>query len=235
MLLVSFLRAEGKGISFAFIDPAGVDLQMIGDPPPEGSSDCRAEIGTLLFLQAGRTPEAAARVATEREITSEAFSAAVGPWFHAVNLPKTAALLAAAKGDTEMAAERAKRLWARTPPPKLDRRIHPAFPPPAGSSYPCADAAVGTVWGFILADLIPEKREGLFVRAAEIGDDQVLAGVRFPSDIVAGRKLGVELVRRMLEDPQFQASLEAARAEVKEAAANKALWAAPVPVPVPIR
>ncbi|HEY8965648.1 MAG TPA: hypothetical protein VIM58_04340, partial [Candidatus Methylacidiphilales bacterium] len=212
---------------FAFVDAAALDLAFLGDPPAENSPDAKAEFGTLLYLQDGRTPEAVARIAAEREMAPEVFAGAVGPWFNAAALPKTAALLAAVKADTERAADRAKRTWARTPPAKADRRVHPAAPLPPGSSYPCSDAAVGTVWGFVLGELMPDKRQGLFVRAAEIGDDQVLAGLRFPSDVVAGRKLGVEITRQLLESPAFQDALKEAKAELD--AAPKTVAALPSP------
>jgi len=216
--------AEARDRSFAFVDPAGIDLRFLGDPP--GSAEERAEIGTLLFLQNGRTPEAAARIAAEGNPTLDAFSGAVGPWCVAASLPKTAALLASVRADVERVAQRGKGMWGRTLPAREDRRIHPSAALPPGSSYPCTVAAVGTVWGFVLGELVPDARPKLFQRAAEIGDDQTLGGLCYPSDVVAGRKLGVEFTRLLLADPGFQAALAEVRAEV--AAVSKAV-SAPAP------
>ncbi len=209
-------RAEARDRDFAFVDPAGIDLRFLGNPP--GSAEERAEIGTLLFLQNGRTPEAVVRIAAEGKLTLDAFGGSVGPWCVAASLPKTASLLASVRGDVERAAQRGKGLWGRTFPAREDRRIHPAVALPPGSSYPCTVAAVGTVWGFVLGELLPDSRPKLFQRAAEIGDDQALGGLCYPSDVIAGRKLGVEFMRLLLADPGFQAALEEARAEVAAAA-----------------
>ena len=49
-------------------------------------------------------------------------------------------------------------------------------------------------------------------RGREIGWDRVIGGVHHPSDITAGRVLGLAVARALLRNPDFQTDLE----EVKE-------------------
>ena len=57
-----------------------------------------------------------------------------------------------------------------------------------------------------------------------VGWHRVLAGVHFPSDIQAGRVLGMAIAARMINSPAFQADLAAVKAELaaKRAPAAKA-------------
>ena len=47
------------------------------------------------------------------------------------------------------------------------------------------------------------------------GDDQVIAGVHFPSDVLAGRVLGRAIFDRLMDNPQFQEDLKQAKMEVE--------------------
>jgi acid phosphatase (class A) len=73
------------------------------------------------------------------------------------------------------------------------------------------------VWSLILAELFPEHREALLARGKEFGIDRTLAGMHYPTDVAAGQKLGAEIFRRLMTEPDFKAQLDHARAECKAA------------------
>ena len=82
-------------------------------------------------------------------------------------------------------------------------------------AYPSGHAAVGAVAAILLAELLPERRQQLFVRGWELGDARIISGVHFPSDVEAGRILATTLVALMIQNPRFNADLTAVRAELR--------------------
>ena len=63
--------------------------------------------------------------------------------------------------------------------------------------------------------MVPEKRAAIFARAAEYGENRVILGVHFPSDIEAGRMNATAMIAVMMQNPDFKTDLAAARAEVR--------------------
>lgn len=61
----------------------------------------------------------------------------------------------------------------------------------------------------------PAKLGKLVEAGGAIGDSRVICGVRYRSDVEAGRKLGAAMVARLHADPQFLNDLAAAKAELR--------------------
>jgi acid phosphatase (class A) len=67
----------------------------------------------------------------------------------------------------------------------------------------------------VLADIVPGDTGAIAERGQQIGDDRVIAGVHFPSDVIAGRKLAQTIYNQMASTKDFQDEEKAARAEIK--------------------
>jgi hypothetical protein len=186
---------------------------LLGDPPPDGSAEHKAEVNKILDLQASRTPEEERRCKDEEEVTVFAFSTVLGEDFNSKNLPVTAAVMSEALADTKAITGDAKLLWRRVRPPLAEPRIHPCVKLEHTASYPSGHATRGMVWAILLAEIFPDQRSALLARGKQIGDDRVLAGMHYPSDVVAGQKLGDAIAAKLLANPQFKTELEKARAE----------------------
>lgn len=96
----------------------------------------------------------------------------------------------------------------------------PCPAPPAGDyspSYPSGHATVGAMMAILLAQMVPERHEALFALGWEMGEDRVVSGVHFPSDVEAGRVLGTVLAGAMHQDARFRADFAAARRELRAA------------------
>ena len=186
---------------------------LLGDPPADNSPEHKAEIDRLLDLQAARTPEEEHRCKDEEEVTVFAFSTVLGEEFNATNLPVTAKVMAEAQADSKVVANAAKLIWKRVRPPLAEPRIHPCVKLEHTASYPSGHATRGMGWGTLLAEIFPDKRDALLARGKQIGDDRVLAGMHYPSDVAAGQKLGAEIASKLLANADFKAQLEKARAE----------------------
>lgn len=88
---------------------------------------------------------------------------------------------------------------------------------PAAGSYPSTHAAVGWLWGQILAELAPEKAGELLSRGIEFGDSRLVCGFHYPSDLAAGRLAAAVLLVQLQQDPKFRKDLASAAREVARA------------------
>jgi acid phosphatase (class A) len=188
--------------------------QLLGDPPAAGSADEKAEIDRLLDLQKNRTPEEEQRCKDEVEVQPFAFSPLIGDWFSPANLPETDKLLKLATKDAKPIFGAAKSVWNRQRPFKVSDQIHPCVMEEKTPSYPSGHATRGILWATIISDLVPQDKEAVMAYGREIGDDRALAGMHFPSDVIAGQKLGKEIAGRLLADPDFQKQLDKAKTEI---------------------
>jgi acid phosphatase (class A) len=195
--------------------------QLLGDPPAAGSPEEKAEIDKLLQMQKDRTDEEIKRCKDEVEVQPFAFSIVLGDWFSAKSLPETDKLLKMATKDAKPIFGAAKAVWNRQRPFLVSDQIHPCVIEEKTASYPSGHATRGIVWATIIAELMPTDKDRIMAYGREIGDDRALAGMHFPSDVIAGQKLGKEIARRLLADPDFQAQLEKAKAECAADAAIK--------------
>ncbi|HEY9233542.1 MULTISPECIES: acid phosphatase [Phenylobacterium] len=87
------------------------------------------------------------------------------------------------------------------------------------ASYPSGHSMTGWAWALILAELAPQKADAMMSVGKEIGESRVICGVHYASDVEAGRILASAMVARIHADPQFQADMQKARAEIAKAGA----------------
>ena len=67
----------------------------------------------------------------------------------------------------------------------------------------------------LMAALVPEKRAGIFARGWQMGENRLITGVHYPSDVEAGKLLATASAGFMREAPAFKTDLAAARAELR--------------------
>jgi len=197
-----------------FVDPQRIKVEeILSGPSPSGSIETQREIEMVLALQSTRTAADVARIKREGKLSPFLFEDVLGPWFTRENLPLTMAFLETAGQDASQLGETGKKLWSRPRPPLQDKRITPSVGLPANGSYPSSHGLCGLVWGTLLAELAPDLRTVLIKRGEQIGDDRVLGGVHFPSDVEAGRALGHAILAEFTASAAFRASLGSAREE----------------------
>ena len=222
MVLTIFCLADGPATQPASLAPDNFDFKaMLGDPPADGSDLQKGEIEKLLELQAQRTPEEVERCKAEVEGTAfEMAAPALGTSFDAKAFPLLSALMKDVTKQTKVVSNAAKANWVRKRPYLLDDRVKPCVDLEKSFSYPSGHATRGIVWATLLGEIFPEHREALMTLGRQFGTDRSLAGVHYPSDVVAAQKLGAEIAKRMLADPEFHARLDKAKEEVTTAAAH---------------
>ncbi|HTV49240.1 MAG TPA: phosphatase PAP2 family protein [Phycisphaerae bacterium] len=199
---------------FYFLTPGSIDFKTLLTPPPANNSFVtHAEINWMLELQNTRTAEQIARAKREVNLNPFLFSNVLGSWFNPDDLPITTQLLRQASNDTSIISYTAKNFFARPRPYTLDPRLKPCVKLESSFSYPSGHSSHAIVWGIILSTMFPERRDAIMARAYQIGDDRVIGGVHFPSDVAAGHVLGYAIAAALLANPEFQADMEKAKQE----------------------
>jgi len=204
--------------AFNYFDPATVDLKaLLPDPPADGSPANLKEIDLILEKQQSRTPEEVNRIKREVHLDVYLFDTVLGPWFTAQNVPLTAAFFKKIDDDIYPVILSAKKDWHRPRPPSQDSRVHPPIDLPKNDSYPSGHSTFGTLDALVLAQLVPDLKDQFLARGRQIGDDRVIAGVHFPSDVEAGRTLGKALFDKLMASPAFRVELVLAQQELATA------------------
>lgn len=193
----------------------------LAPPPPTGSDEDKADLAVVLWLQRTRSREDVARATRELVLDLDAFAAALGPGFDAGAHPRTRELLDLVHARATRPIQDAKKRFARPRPFQADARVAPAVEREVTFSYPSSHATRGVLVARVLADLAPARREALLEAGLRAGYDRVVAGVHYPSDVLAGQRLGGALADELLASPDVRARLEAARAAEWRAAAGR--------------
>jgi membrane-associated phospholipid phosphatase len=100
------------------------------------------------------------------------------------------ALVHVALSDAMVATWDAKYAFQRPRPNEVDPSINTVSTISASPSYPSEHAAAAAAASAVLAYLFPDDAQLFADRAEEASHSRLLAGVQYPSDIVAGQELG---------------------------------------------
>jgi len=184
---------------------------LIGPFPAAGSPRDDQDLAALLRLQASRTPADVERIQGGEHLGLESFSAALGDGFDPGRYPLTASLLAKAGRDVKDVVEPLKDRFGRPRPCLSHPEVHPVSACREGFSYPSFHAARGVLFAMLLADLVPERAPALQARGLQIGGDRALGGMHYPSDVLAGQRLGAAFLPFWLRHSRHARMLEDAR------------------------
>jgi len=198
-------------------DPA----HYLPPPPAPGSSRAAAELAEVKRLQAEATPEQRAQAtADDGSENGTIFAAVLGPAWDLSKLPVTAKLLNEVTGSEGPFSDIAKKEFHRDRPWIVDAALQtcaPHKPSQDHASYPSGHATVGYGMGVVLANLMPDHAQAILARSQQFAENRLICGFHFRSDIVAGQQFGTIMAIRLMQTPQFEADMEAAKAELRAA------------------
>ena len=194
-----------------------VNLPILLAPPPAAESDQqRVDLTTVLLAQEGRTVAQGNRAVADNDFSIFRIAGEVlGPSFTAERVPKTTALFARVNKDAQTVFEATKDVWERPRPFKMSTDIRAIGELPKSGSYPSGHATLGYLAAIILANMVPEKNENLFSRGREYGQNRILAGVHFPTDIEAGRIAATAMAVALMQNEAFMKDFAEAKAELR--------------------
>lgn len=185
-------------------------------PPPmlNDSPETRSELDTLLLRQDNdRKPDMVRQINNENDIAGPISAFTIDGMIEPYKHPKTKKLIDAVGATVGYYAMSYKLKYQRALPSQLEPRLSTMFVPPRTASYPSDYAALGQAYALILSKLDPSNQANYVQRAMDISLHREIAGVQYPSDGVAGRKLAKAVVEAMLEVPQFQDMFNEAQIE----------------------
>ena len=210
VLLLAVLCAPGVAktdADFHDLDPAQVDLTVLLPPPPDpGSAQERGDEQAVAATVARNSSQfVLAQEASRRDVFF--FAASIGPGFTAPKFPLTAAFFGRVGSDVEKLVDLAKRYWDR-PRPNGAAKKH--------SSYPSGHAAFAASTAIFLAQLVPCKRDQIFVQARIFAENRIVLGLHYPSDVAAGWTAGTLAAFEMMQNPTFERDFAATKAELQQ-------------------
>ena len=188
-------------------------------PPAANSAQTRQELDELLAIQERRTQAEVDAARADRKTEVWQFAGALGLAPGQVeDLDSLGDLAEQVEDDVRPYVRAAKHRFLRLRPYEVEPRIEPCIENVRGDlSYPSGHATYGYVMAFLLADLVPERRQELISRAQDFARQRAVCGVHFPSDLEAGRRGASWLSAQFLANPQYQAASSKARGELREA------------------
>jgi acid phosphatase (class A) len=218
-LVALTLRAQpARTFVYMKAEPAAI-AELLPTPPAPQSRQTLAELDELHGIQEGRSPqEVALAKQDDSEVDVFAYRGVIGPGFTKEALPTLASFWKNLQNDSALILTASKTLFHRPRPYHADTSLRPVCRTSedrANFSYPSGHATNGYLWGFVLALMVPEKREAIFARADEFARNRLVCGVHYPTDLSAGKQAASLMMGNLLADPRFRRDLEAARAELR--------------------
>jgi len=189
-------------------------VSLLPAPALAGSEEGLAELALVRQLAAQRTAEDEKTMKEEERMSAFSFAAAIGQGFAPGRYPKLEALMEQVEKSGAPVIREGKQAWSRPRPFMADHGIK-ALMEEKSFGYPSGHGTRGILYALVLAELFPERREALLERGRVIGWHRVLAGVHYPSDIQAGRVLGLAIFGELMRTESFVKALEEVKAEVR--------------------
>lgn len=202
-----------------FTDAKEINLVDLLKPPPAlHSPQMQAELGEILSLQVTRTPEMEARAKADAEENVWRFGDAINnPNFTKEKLPKFSAFFDRIVETEGAVTDPYKDVWKRPRPHLYSDLVKPCVPLSKSGSYPSGHTTLGMLMGIVLAQMLPEKRDALMDRAWEYGENRLIGGIHYESDIEAGRISGTVIAQVIATHEDYRKEFIAAKAELRAA------------------
>jgi acid phosphatase (class A) len=205
-----------------FVSPEQLDIAAIlPAPPAAGSWQHSMELAELHRIQEERTPaEVAHAQQDDKNEHIFIFETVFGPGFNRIALPATALLSDHVKNDEGIIVGPAKKFFARPRPYHFDATIQSVCKTTenrADFGYPSGHGTTGYLEALVLIQIAPEKRREIMARADDYAHSREVCGAHYASDEAASQATAYAMMALMMNHPQFQRELAAARVETRSA------------------
>lgn len=182
-------------------------------PPKPGSETQKNDEMTLLKFQADRTAADCKRAEVEVQATLKNFYGLPYGGFSDEAIAALTPFFDQLRNDSAFYIMHLKEEYPRPRPFTYLKQLRPCVLKESSLSYPSGHAALAKIYGLVLADLFPQQREPILVRSETIASDRVLAGVHHPTDIEAGKQLGVVLYGKFKASAEYVRLFNAVKAK----------------------
>ncbi|WP_446744201.1 acid phosphatase [Silvibacterium acidisoli] len=201
-----------------FFSPDTLNFNEILSAPPDPNSDAgRRDRDELLRIERTRTQsEIQAAQQDDQEEDIFIFRDVVGPSFTPEKFPLMKAFSAHLKNDSEVVDPPLKHLFNRPRPYQADLTQHPVCQLSKEPSYPSGHSMLGYLFGYVLAQMIPEKRDAILKRADLYAYHRLVCGVHYPQDLEASRIASSVLFGLISTNPAYRKEFDSAQQELRQ-------------------
>ena len=181
--------------------------------PANDSPETSAELETLKNFAANlRTPETVKHIVFENDMPTPLVSYEEVGLFSSEKNPEAEELITKVVVDAGVFIISYKKEFLRVRPDFLAPDLKTVIPNPGHPAYPSGHGGQSHIVGLILAMLDEKHKDIYMAHAWAIGTRREIAGVHYPSDSVAGRKLAEDVLAKLMKVPEFQEQLKEAKA-----------------------
>lgn len=201
-----------------YLTARDLDLAIILPPPVVAGSEAdREQQAMVLAAQRAASPDRIAQAQRDVDESLEVmFGAVLGKSLGAADLPATARLFDRIGETEEAVVDPAKKAFNRRRPYLSNAEIKPLVRPSTSGSYPSGHTTRVNVSAIALVALVPEKRDAIWLRAADYAWSRVVGGMHYPNDLEGGGRAGTAIAVAMMGRAEFKADFEAARRELRQ-------------------
>ncbi len=173
-------------------------------PPTNDSEETRRELTYLReLMETARTPEQVERIHYEHNSATESEMFINEGLLDPENY-KTIEMITTINDDHLYFILERKMHFARARPNQLDKGLITVIDNPDHAAYPSGHAGQTHIVALMLSDFDPDNTEKYMQYAYDVGHRREIAGVHYPSDSVAGRKLAEQVLARLRQNPVFE-------------------------------
>lgn len=185
----------------SFADPGtltSAEIQkLLGRYPSKGSVEEKADFSKMLELQLSRTTEDCQLASSEVKPNIRiVFTQNNGP-LSADEMEQAFPRIESVYRAASKASSYAKSIYRRPRPFMSNPQIKPCIELENSYAFPSGHTTISRAVARALSVVFPERAEMLIKRTDDVAFHRVLGGVHHPSDIVAGKKLGDEVAKRV--------------------------------------
>ena len=195
---VAATAQTGNEKDLIILSPFEID-RVIGSFPAPGSVAEGQDLETLRKLQENRSSR-------DCQLAAQQESATLGTMFgHLLSKSEVEQLSAEFfihYGEAGGNAYIAKKLYGRPRPYDSHYDLKPCISKETSESYPSGHATVARVFARLLANKFPARAAGFLKAGNQAALHRLVGGVHYPSDVMAGIKLGDYLADRMIRENQ---------------------------------
>ncbi len=196
-----------------YLTPQDLDLVTILPPPVVGPE----QLALVLAAQRAATPERIEQAKRDVDESPDTmFGAVLGKTIDEKQLPATARLFSRMRATEDALIGPAKKAFKRVRPYLSSKEIKPLVRPSVSGSYPSGHTTNATLAAIVMGNIVPEKRDAIWERAADYSQSRVVGGVHYPNDLLGGKLAGTAIAVALQSRPEFKADFEAAKRELRQ-------------------
>jgi len=213
LVMITDARADG------YLKSLVVNDETFQVPPPPDISPASDGLIARAVQAVPNSPAwneavADAKANSARDIVTR-FSQAAGTDLSAIKTPILVQLLSRVIDDTERISQAFKDFYPRRRPYETDPIIKACYTYKltGNRSYPSSQAMNGYAVALVLADLFPAQKDFILARGVLYGNNRVVCGISYPTDVDQGRILAAAYFEKLRSESDYVEDFQCAKAE----------------------